>query len=433
LTPPDVRTARVLEVGVGDGLNTLSIAQSMPGAEVIGFDLEADGIARGEARRVRVGLSNATLAAADLTDLAAIPGPFDYIIAHGVFAWVPEPIADALLAMIGARLARHGVAYVSADMLPGGYGRLALRDAMLHATAGANDEAQRREHARRMLAEMAEERPDDTGPRKGFRALARERLDDGAGSLFHHELGEAYRPWYLSEMLARAQAHGLTLLGDASDQLVAETFGGGGTPAARQAAYEQRAVHGDLVNFRFFRRALLVRSGIPIPRTPDPRVIETLYAYSLAEEVAPGAFRHAPHSIRVDHPPLAGALRRLIGAAPERVPVSALGLPDPLLMALVGLFDFGIVQLATTPGAHVSHLSDRPRASPLARDLAAERGGWCATLGHRGTDLNPGAAAALALLDGTVDRATVLDRLAAAGVDGPAALDRLRREALLLG
>ena len=58
-------------------------------------------------------------------------GEFDYVIAHGVYAWVPPPVRDALLAAIHAHLAPDGLAFVSYNAHPGGYLRKTLREAGL--------------------------------------------------------------------------------------------------------------------------------------------------------------------------------------------------------------------------------------------------------------------------------------------------------------
>ena len=64
-------------------------------------------------------------------------GEFDFVIAHGVYAWVPEPVRDDLLRAIEAHLAADGLAYVSYNANPGGYMRRALREAGLWFAADA--------------------------------------------------------------------------------------------------------------------------------------------------------------------------------------------------------------------------------------------------------------------------------------------------------
>jgi hypothetical protein len=75
------------------------IAQTLPDAQVVGLDAAAAAIERGEAVRRPAGLGNIELRVADLLDLGRMEdlGPVDYIMAHGVYSWIP-PATRACLA-----------------------------------------------------------------------------------------------------------------------------------------------------------------------------------------------------------------------------------------------------------------------------------------------------------------------------------------------
>jgi hypothetical protein len=49
-------------------------------------------------------LTNIVLVNEDLAALSPSHGTFDYIVAHGIYSWVPEQVRDALLALGGQRL-----------------------------------------------------------------------------------------------------------------------------------------------------------------------------------------------------------------------------------------------------------------------------------------------------------------------------------------
>ena len=84
LAPADPASARVLEIGCGDGMNLLAMAVAAPGARFTGFDLAPSVIARGQARAA-AGLSNVDLEVRDVVEAAsALDGEFDYVIAHGL-------------------------------------------------------------------------------------------------------------------------------------------------------------------------------------------------------------------------------------------------------------------------------------------------------------------------------------------------------------
>ena len=75
----------------------------------------------------------------DLCEIGAAMGEFDYIIAHGVYSWVPDPIRDGLLAVCRERLAPEGVAYISYNALPGRYVRTMMREMMIYHTRNLKD------------------------------------------------------------------------------------------------------------------------------------------------------------------------------------------------------------------------------------------------------------------------------------------------------
>uniref|UniRef100_UPI0035C81FB3 class I SAM-dependent methyltransferase n=1 Tax=Sphingomonas sp. TaxID=28214 RepID=UPI0035C81FB3 len=83
LSPPPVETARVLEIGGGDGMNLLALAVAYPRAEFVSFDLAATAVARGRRWLAASGVANLRLEVLDILDATEAPdGPFDYIIAH---------------------------------------------------------------------------------------------------------------------------------------------------------------------------------------------------------------------------------------------------------------------------------------------------------------------------------------------------------------
>ena len=88
----------MLELGCGDGANVLSIAQSLPGARVVGVDAAGGAISRGSELARAAGIENLDLRVGDLERLDDGLGTFDYVIAHGVYSWIPPRARGALLA-----------------------------------------------------------------------------------------------------------------------------------------------------------------------------------------------------------------------------------------------------------------------------------------------------------------------------------------------
>src|SRR3954468_1383128 len=90
LEAPEPARARVLELGCGDGTNLLPMAQHAPEARFLGIDASARHVASGQAAIAACQLANAELRQQDVLEFSASEGKFDYIIAHGIFSWVPE-------------------------------------------------------------------------------------------------------------------------------------------------------------------------------------------------------------------------------------------------------------------------------------------------------------------------------------------------------
>src|ERR1700751_2698168 len=88
LEPPDPFNARVLEVGCGAGGNLLAMAAATPGLQAVGVDLAAAPIEEGRAAAQAIGIGNVDLRQGDVRALTdGQLGRFDYVVAHGVYAW----------------------------------------------------------------------------------------------------------------------------------------------------------------------------------------------------------------------------------------------------------------------------------------------------------------------------------------------------------
>jgi cyclopropane fatty-acyl-phospholipid synthase-like methyltransferase len=97
MKPAPVENCRVLELGCGDGGNLLPMAFGLRGSEFAGIDLAGLPIARGRAMAEALGLKNVSLRQEDILQFSACRGQYDYIIAHGIYSWVPTVVQDKLL------------------------------------------------------------------------------------------------------------------------------------------------------------------------------------------------------------------------------------------------------------------------------------------------------------------------------------------------
>ena len=112
-------TARVLELGCGDGSNIINMAINLPNAEFVGIDGSTVHIERGRNMLKYANATNVTLEAMDITQVQDQFGRFDYIICHGVFSWVSETVRSHILRISREQLSPLGSGYISYNAYPG--------------------------------------------------------------------------------------------------------------------------------------------------------------------------------------------------------------------------------------------------------------------------------------------------------------------------
>jgi SAM-dependent methyltransferase len=216
LETPEVSSARVLEIGCATGGNLIPFAAAHPQARVVGLDLSQVQVDVGRARVQALGLDNVEFVAGDIArmDLTAL-GQFDFIIAHGVYSWVPPDVQEALLSAFRRLLAPDGVAYLSYNVYPGWTSKQVIRDAMQLASGASVTPDDRAREARSMVDFLEEVAPAD-GVLARVVADFRTHSEGFADSyLLHEELETFNAPCYFYEMVGRVGAQGLAYLAEA--------------------------------------------------------------------------------------------------------------------------------------------------------------------------------------------------------------------------
>jgi hypothetical protein len=419
----------VLELGCGDGGNLIPMALGLPGSSFVGIDTAARAIGRGQALAGALELDNVVLEAGAIEDFAPAPGGFDYVIAHGVYSWVPAAVRERLLAVCGAALAERGVAYVSYNALPGGRVREALRDMLVFHTAALDDPRERVAQARGLLRFLLEGAPEQHALGAAMRSHAERLLAHSDATLLHDELAEVNDAVYFHEFAAHAARHGLQYLAEAD---FFEMQIGAATEPAAQAllAIEdpvRREQYLDFLKARMFRQTLLCRAELAIDRTPRPEVLERLavatQARARGEPGADGAqaFEGPTGStLTTDHPLVIDALRRAADAWPAAPWVRDLLGPQAgeaartaLCDALLRSYAANLVLLHVHPPRLTTTPGDAPRTSALARHQARS-GAMVTNLRHTRVRIEDDLGRRLVtLLDGTRDRAALAAELQA--------------------
>ena len=204
------------------------------------------------------------------------------MIAHGLYAWVPEPVRDAVLAAAHSHLSANGLAYISYNAEPGGHLRHLLREVGLWFGRDEADPVARAERAQALyrFIESARSDADDW-----WGGMLRGTIEPFAWGptyrLVHDDLSDHWGPVWFADFAERAARHRLAYVGDGDltnllphrvpgpvDEGVRELTGGD------RVAYEQLV---DVLRCNFFRQSILCRDSLRPAGELDPDALRALY------------------------------------------------------------------------------------------------------------------------------------------------------------
>lgn len=439
MRPQSIERCRVLELGCGHGANLIPMAFDLPNSEFIGIDLSETAIAQGREAVAGLGLTNIRLDAADIMQVGKELGEFDYIIAHGVYSWVPAMVRDRVLAIAHEHLAPQGIAYVSYNAMPGCHVRLMLREMILFHLRNVNDPRQRLDQTLEFLRGLlaAPESEENTAPgliKDEIKGL----LERDPGVLFHDELSEEYFLIAFVDFVAHAASHGLRFVAEANIYDMEEAkYAKETQQQLRQYSGGDRMLREQYMDFlkcRKFRQTLLCHDSIEIPDHPIADRIAGMYLTSSASAVSPNPdltgnsveeFKgRLGAGMKTDHPLAKTAMGHLIQVWPATLHFNDLlaicrdllgdaADPEALKEILSTLYRVGLVDAHVRAPNCVSRAGTHPAAWPLAR-FHAERGVTIPTLRHTSIEATGEIERRLlTLLDGTRDRAALCAQLAA--------------------
>jgi SAM-dependent methyltransferase len=447
LKPAPVERCRVLELGCGNASNLVPMAWSLPKSEFFGIDLAAKAIQLGEEMTAALGLSNIHLVRGSITELDDSWGQFDYIIAHGLYSWVPAEIRERLLAICRSRLAPQGIAFVSYNALPGCHLRTMLREMMLFHIRGFSAPEERTRQAKSLISFLAEAQDTNDPYRLWLRAELETLRNHEDGHLFHDELAEISDPLYFTQFVQKASSHGLQYLAEAD---YFEMFPCGFKQEIRQTLNSMiqdrilREQYLDFLKCRRFRQTLLCHAEAALKAPSDDTVRAFLVSSSVTcksgeIDLRPDVtcnFETAKGALCGTDFPLGKAVLHILGKVwPAPLPFTellyqahaALPLPvggttstaspsssldpQPLSSFLLQLYAGGIVDFRTVLPPFVREVSSHPVASPIAR-WQAQSGNLVATVFHIGVRIEDEIGRCLlSLLDGSLDHAALVDKL----------------------
>lgn len=439
---------RLLEVGCGDGLQLLTLATAYPRSRFVGIDMSKAAVARGEAMRTRLGLDNLQLVAADLLTWDPGPEPFDYIVAHGFYSWVPERVRERLLALYAGAMAPAGVAYASYNALPGCHIRGMVWEMMKFHARGTDDPAAKIERAQRLLAWLEH---DVLSSRLVYGEVVRNEARDllkrtDTSVLFHDDMAAINRPFLFTEFMDQAHAHGLAYLAEAdyfemNDKVVesADARERLATLAGDEPLLKEQYL--DFLKGRRFRQTLLCHQTARIQREPRREAtMEMDVVGQMRPELADGTTIELGSGVAVrfsnpdgaalvvDHPVAKAALSMLGEAFPAPIaaadllakarsmcPAGARSGDDTEVLAhtLTAGLQMGLLVLHCDAPRFATEAGERPRTSALARLQLGAGTDLLTSLRPSMVRIDSRLALELVrLLDGTRDRGAILHDLA---------------------
>ncbi|MEZ4267028.1 MAG: class I SAM-dependent methyltransferase [Myxococcota bacterium] len=444
---PSPQRARVLEVGCAFGRNLIPMAASLPGARFVGLDLSAHQVDAARHSAQAVGLDNIEFIVGDIAEAGAELGAFDYIIAHGVYSWIPPAARERLMGLCRDLLTPNGVAYISHNVYPGWHRKNALRHMMRYHIRDL-EPASRQVVAAKALLEFVStaSSPHDASYKLWLHDEVEALKDAEEWYLFHDHLAVHNDPSYFHEFIEEAHAHGLQFLADAAlaanfghlmpDRLAAdlhELTGGD------RISFEQ---HQDFVLNRPFRKTLLCRSGLEVSDRPLPAGwagAHVLSPYEREDDDAgqpTNTWRKGDSYLRDANPAANAVLEVLSARWPGSISVADLfdiyrGLgvdSSPAAESVAGFCDdlyvlalADVVELSATPVATPAG-REHPEVHRWVRQELADGRTSVTSVHHKSAQLSPTLRALAALTDGTRDLVGLVEALQAQVASGAFAL-----------
>jgi methyltransferase-like protein/SAM-dependent methyltransferase len=447
LSPARSDRSRILELGCAGGGNLIPLAYAYPQSTFVGVDLSVVQIRQAEELRNALDLENLELRAMSILDVDGPFGTFDFIICHGVYSWVSHAVQDKILGICARHLAPNGIGFVSYNTFPGWHTKGMIRAMMLlHERRYRDHPPQGRiDRSRALLAFLAKAVPTEMNIYRALLQEARDNLAERPDSyLFHEHLEEYNEPMYFLDFCERLEAKGLRYLGEAPFYLMVpnascpqEVREGLQSMATNLLEMEQ---YMDLLCGRMFRQSLIGHAAL----RPDYEVrADRLASFHIASMVRPSM----PNPVLASSQPeefTAGQSVSLLTPIPiVKAALACLGesWPQPIAFedllsrarsrlsdrALINPADDAralgkalltaytragksIVQFWIHPPPLSAEAGTRPTASRLAR-LQVASALTVTNLRHETIELSPLGGQLLRLVDGSRDRAELIELL----------------------
>jgi SAM-dependent methyltransferase len=270
-TPPALG-ARVLEIGCASGANLLFMAETAPHLQFTGIELSKSQAHTAQRRIGESGLSNVRVLQGSFTEISKEESPFDYILCHGLYSWVPPEVRRSLTNFIAHSLSPKGIVYLSYNCLPGWMFKGYIRELLLHIAPPTLPNADRLARLKELLPTVKSVVSPFNPARSWILPLLQKLESSDPSYLFHEYLSEWNQPFWFKEVVHDLGQSGLQYLCE-TDPAANATYDYSGESLTR---LETLAPHAplkeeflDFMRCPAFRRSLFSRSANEGQRSID--------------------------------------------------------------------------------------------------------------------------------------------------------------------
>lgn len=428
LKPVSPSKCRYLELGCGDGTNIAYSATIFRDSEFFGIDLSTRHIDRARETSSVLDLNNTQFEAVDILDLDANElGEFDYVVAHGLFSWVPDSVRDRILELMRDCLTENGMGYISYNTYPGCYVRKIGWDLFGLRSKDAGDPMKKVESAKAVLPIIRSAAAEGSFQRFLYDEIESDLTGKTISNIFHDDLADLNHPFYFLEFVRLIDNHGLRYVCEADPASVEEVSDPNLTKELASLSDDplEREQYKDFIDLTKFRMSILCKNTTAPANAVLPEAIRRTYAITPLRLVSDTSTlgdtqtaRFASidgRSIKVNHPLTKSVLASLDPVVStylsELVPDSGTE-AETTLEFLLKLYKAGLLSLFTVPLSPLWAVEERPVVHKFARWQAAN-GCDCMTslLGENIGFSSELVRAMVSLLDGTRDSRSVVDDL----------------------
>ena len=430
LKTPNPKKFSYLEIGCAAGGNLFPLAMQFPESEFVGIDYAAVQVEEGLKTVNDLNLTNLQLLSKNILDIDKDFGSYDFIIAHGIYSWVPDDVREKLIQICQENLKPEGIAYLSYNTYPGWKNRETVREMLLYQTASDVTLEERGRQAIDFL-KMYDSSLSDTQSlySQMLKREVQQALSVSPLIIMHDYLSDNNKPVYFHEFVKHMDVNGLTYVGDMPFQMMRKV---GLSPEVVQKltidpnSFVEIEQYMDYSRNRYFRRSLVTHKNRNVQRLIKEDAVPTLHFGLTAEPSAgePDSKDTITFSLvngaktTADNPIAQTLLTELHNHWPKTISFDRLlktlktkhkkKFPDVnfesfLIRSLLLIFSNGYVNAYPYDIQVMNKVSDRPKASELARYQATNQA-WVTNQRHEYIECDDFGLQLIQLLDGAKNK-----------------------------